>query len=311
MASWNFDTATGTIPLSPELSALVDIPVEQATDLLSALDSKDGARLRAELTEAAAAGRSVRLRFSLSREPGTIASEEEDAPLDLRWWELRGGGTGDGRLRGLCLEITDGVKEETDRIAAVRHEESHRMGNLFSMVLAIFRQTAHGATSIEELSRKFGDRINAVSKAHSAHGTKSVHELVAAALSGHSDRVAITGPDARLDPEPSFHFSMALHELSTNAADHGCFTSGRGTLAVTTDVVLAENADRDATSSADSEPKPLLRLVWKESGTLPSERGPEGFGNRMIAQVVERQLHGRLEREMERDGLKVTIELPL
>ena len=46
-------------------------------------------------------------------------------------------------------------------------------------------------------------------------------------------------------------------------------------------------------------------------GPLPEEASNEGFGSKLISQVVERQLSGQVTREIESDGLRFTIEFPI
>ena len=55
-----------------------------------------------------------------------------------------------------------------------------------------------------------------------------------------------------------------------------------------------------------------LCIGWKEcDGPLPEEANSEGFGSKLISQVVERQLSGQVTRAVEADGLRFTIEFPI
>jgi two-component sensor histidine kinase len=102
-----------------------------------------------------------------------------------------------------------------------------------------------------------------------------------------------------LPADAAFSFSMALHELATNAAKYGALSDVRGRLCI------------DTKSVPDALGETLV-LVWNEQdGPPPPEATNEGFGSRLIAQVVERQLGGRVRREVEADGLRFTIEFPI
>jgi two-component sensor histidine kinase len=102
-----------------------------------------------------------------------------------------------------------------------------------------------------------------------------------------------------MSADAAFSFSMALHELATNANKYGALASPEGRLVIDT----------------RSEPDPLgnkLVLVWNEhDGPPPPEAKSLGCGSKLISQVVERQLSGQVTREVQGDGLKVTIEFPV
>jgi two-component sensor histidine kinase len=183
-------------------------------------------------------------------------------------------------------------------------ELRHRVGNLFSLVQALHRQTGQSAHDARDLEMKFGARLAALASAHAlilegGWHKASLRQLLEAALSPFIERVAFAGQDCKIPAEAAFSFSMALHELVTNAAKYGAFSGPDGRLKI------------DTGSAPDALGEKLV-LVWKEcDGPPPAEAGEEGFGSKLIAQVVERQLGGKVERAVERDGLRFTIEFPI
>jgi two-component sensor histidine kinase len=183
-------------------------------------------------------------------------------------------------------------------------ELRHRVGNLFSLVQALHRQTGLSALDARDLEMKFGARLAALAGAHTlildgGWQRTSLRALLQATLAPYLDRVGFSGIDVQLPAEAAFSFSMALHELATNANKYGALSSPDGRL----DIIIG------------TAPDPLGRritLVWKErDGPPPPEAANEGFGSRLIAQVVERQLGGKVVREVEPGGLRFTIELPV
>ena len=46
--------------------------------------------------------------------------------------------------------------------------------------------------------------------------------------SGAEDKIDITGPDVRLEPQSALAFAMALQELATNAAKYGALSAADG-----------------------------------------------------------------------------------
>jgi PAS domain S-box-containing protein len=196
--------------------------------------------------------------------------------------------------------------------AAQDHERSelligelrHRVGNLFSLVQALHRQTGQNAQDAQDLELKFGARLAALASAHSLiledgwHKT-SIRSLLETTLAPYRDRVVFSGSDVRMPADAAFSFSMALHELATNANKYGALSSPNGRLVVDT----------------RSEPDPLgnkLILVWDEQdGPPPPEAKSEGFGSKLISQVVERQLGGLVTREVQDNGLRISIEFPV
>jgi two-component sensor histidine kinase len=194
--------------------------------------------------------------------------------------------------------------QDHERSELLIGELRHRVGNLFSLVQALHRQTGQNAQDAQDLELKFGARLAALASAHSLileegwHKT-SIRSLLETTLAPYRDRVVFTGTDVRMPADAAFSFSMALHELATNANKYGALSSPDGRLVVDT----------------RSEPDPLgnkLVLVWDEQdGPPPPEAKSEGFGSKLISQVVERQLGGMVTREVQDNGLKISIEFPV
>ncbi len=194
--------------------------------------------------------------------------------------------------------------QDDERKELLIGELRHRVGNLFSLVQALHRQTGQNAQDAADLEMKFGARLAALASAHAmildgGWQKTSLRGLLETALAPYIERVVFSGTDVRVPADAAFSFSMALHELATNANKYGCFSAPEGRLFV------------DTGCKPDALGQKLV-LEWKErDGPPPPEAESEGFGSKLISQVVERQLGGQVTREVEADGLRFTIEFPI
>ncbi len=180
----------------------------------------------------------------------------------------------------------------------------HRSGNLFSQLLALFSQTARNSKSIADLANKYPARVVALAHAQrliNDGGGRSIPimDLLHGLLGPYLDRVTLDGPNVELEAEPVFNLSAALHELTDNAVKHGSLSHSKGRLELTWSV---RRTDRGMT----------LVLDWVEKNG-PSARRPRrpGFGSRLIALVIERQLNGEVTRTFSRKGLAAHMLVPL
>ena len=180
----------------------------------------------------------------------------------------------------------------------------HRSGNLFSQLLALFSQTARNSKSIADLSGKYQARVLALANAQrliTEGGGKSIPimDLLYVLLGPYLDRISFKGPNLELEADPVFNLSAALHELADNAVKHGSLSRPKGRL--------------DLSWSASRMQRGMtLVLDWEEKNG-PATRRPRrlGFGSRLIALVIERQLNGEVERSFTRKGLSVHMVVPL
>lgn len=183
-------------------------------------------------------------------------------------------------------------------------ELRHRSGNLFAQLLALFSQTAKNSNSTAELMVKYEDRVLALANAHrlvTESGWKSaaLTELLNTLLAPHIDRIAFTGPNVLLDPDVAFALSMAVHELCSNASQHGSLSSHAGTVEVSWRVTRTERGL-------------ALSLNWKERGGPAPKHAPRtGFGTQLITTVTERQLNGKVRQSFRPRGLEAQLVVPL
>jgi len=183
-------------------------------------------------------------------------------------------------------------------------ELRHRSGNLFAQLLAMFSQTAKTSKNIPELATKYQARVLALASAHrliTEGGWKSasLSELLNTLLASDLDRISLNGSSVFLEPEVTFGLSTAVHELATNACEHGSL-SGRGGRVDVTWV-----ANRTALG-------PTLTLDWRERhGPAPRRSRHAGLGSKLINLSIERQLNGKVQQNFGPDGLDVRLIVPI
>ena len=186
-------------------------------------------------------------------------------------------------------------------------ELSHRVKNMLATVLSIANQTLARAGSLDEFSRSFRGRIQALAAAHSLltavnWNVAGLRVLVEQALqpyaSSDCSNVRISGDEVLLRPGAALTFSLVLHELATNAAKYGALQKPGGLVAV--DCGVRSNGGRE------------LRLHWAESGG-PPVRSPvrRGFGLELIERSVAHQLGGQAVLDYRAEGLVCEITVPL
>ncbi|MEA2987363.1 MAG: hypothetical protein QOG83_74 [Alphaproteobacteria bacterium] len=183
-------------------------------------------------------------------------------------------------------------------------ELRHRSGNLFSQLLALFSQTAKNSKNVADLVTKYEARVLSMANTHrlvTEGGWKSASlmELLNTLLASHLDRISFAGPNVFLEPDATFGVSMAIHELATNAGQHGSLSARAGRVEVTWQV---SHTERGLT----------LTLDWRErEGPTPKRSRRAGFGTRLITMVIERQLNGEAQQTFAPEGFEAKLIVPL
>jgi two-component system CheB/CheR fusion protein len=254
-----------------------------------------------------------------TRVPGSTFERMRDSLLEHGMWsgELQHR-TKDGRVltvesqielatvgeRRLVLESTRDVTEQKQweqRRQLLLSELSHRVSNTLAVVQSIARQTLRTSASSEDFVERFEGRLGALSRSHallvstnwqSAELGQLIRNQLSAYMEKDAQRLRLVGRPVALPPRLATPFGLVLHELATNAAKYGAFSTEAGC------VILTWTFDEESR---------LLRVVWQESGGPPVKKPSRtGFGGTLI----ERSLPGALvNRDFAATGLVCTIEL--
>jgi len=186
-------------------------------------------------------------------------------------------------------------------------ELNHRAKNSLAMVRAIAAQTLKSPLTLEDAQLAFESRLGALARGHDLltfgnwAGTDlaSVVKASVEPLGGGENRFHIEGPFVSLTPATALTFTMALHELCTNAVKYGALSQSTGTVSIVWQV-------------KENEAQSILHLEWTEKGgptvTLPTRKG---FGSRLVERALAMELSGEVRIQYEPAGVVCTIDAPL
>ncbi|MGE3784918.1 MAG: sensor histidine kinase, partial [Alphaproteobacteria bacterium] len=216
----------------------------------------------------------------------------------------------DGKLIGainMLVDITERKKAE-NRQKVLIDELNHRVKNTLATVQSLATQTARHTNDIEQFVGDFETRLLSLSRVHDlltkqhwghAPVETIVREVIAPLADDAADRIRIGGPSVKLDPRMAVSISMALNELSTNAAKYGALCTTEGSLTI-------------GWSVRDERVWPILEMVWQERDgppVVPPKR--RGFGSRLMERCIERDLDGEFDLVFDPDGVQCRISIPL
>jgi two-component sensor histidine kinase len=216
------------------------------------------------------------------------------------------------------------VADATDRHLAEERQQllirelHHRVKNTLATVQAIVGSTARTAPSVDAFYEAFVGRIMSLAHTHSVlteatWQTASLRTLLESELRPYGDpagaalpagaaqpRVTLDGPDVALASEIAVPIGMAIHELTTNAAKYGAFSTRTGRLAVVWSV------------EPDDAGRRRLRFAWRESGGPPVLRPTrQGFGSRLLQRVLTAQVQAEVAIDYDPKGLSLVMIAPL
>lgn len=192
-----------------------------------------------------------------------------------------------------------------ERQLLLTRELRHRVGNLLTLVLSLFNNTARRAGSVDELFEKFVARVMSLSRTHThlSYGgwsTAGMLKVVNEVLEPFIDRITVDGRDLQITADAAFALSLALHELATNAAKFGSLAVPDGRLTLSW------------RRQGHEAGQPCLVVEWTETGgagvVVPDS---SGFGTRLVTTIVTEQLGGDLIVDYRPQGLHLTMRLPL
>jgi len=182
-------------------------------------------------------------------------------------------------------------------------ELHHRVNNSLAMIQGIANITARTATDFACFRNSFSDRIQCLSRISTLLVKKSwaqtpMKELVTTALACDTaalrDRIVASGDEVELRSEVALALGMALHELLSNAEQHGALSTEDGKVYVDWRVT-------------DSEGR-RLEVDWRERGGPPVESPQRtGVGQYLMKTVLTRQFCGDIDIAFEPEGVRARI----
>lgn len=221
---------------------------------------------------------------------------EKDAAFDLRV-----------SLLEVVLRRIDAAALERelawDQEQLLMAELDHRVKNTLASIQAMVSQASRNSSSLGAFVEGLNQRILSMSRAHSlltqnrwegvALDVLIRHEL--APYAGQQPNFELNGPDVTLAPKAGLALSLAIHELTTNAAKYGALSAASGRVDI----------------SWQFDPGEALNLQWRESGgPLVSKPRRRGFGSTLIERALSMETGGRSILSFEPGGVACAISLP-
>ena len=203
------------------------------------------------------------------------------------------------------LDITERKRAEEEQKRAAEAEQilirelQHRTNNLLAVIQGIAQKTLSGAGSLDEARKTFEGRLLALAGTYrqltnTNWSGVSLSEIVRLTLEPFAARTDVDGPDLLLSAKNAQNFSLALHELATNALKHGALSCAGGNVNI-------------AWSIASNGGGPVLRFRWRERGGPPVlGPGQRGFGTLLLESTFK-----TVNLDYARDGLTCEIDVPL
>lgn len=204
---------------------------------------------------------------------------------------------------GLNIDVSERyLAEERQRLLVA--ELNHRVRNMLATIGAIVRLTLTDDRPLEDARDALRDRLDALASTYdlltASHWRGALlSEIAGNELRPYGGRATIIGADLMLTPQAAQTIGMILHELATNAAKYGAFSTNDGRVELG---FAVEGSGENA----------KLRLDWREiSG--PAVRVPErrGLGRSVLEEAGVRQLKAKAWIEFHPAGLSYRLEAPL
>jgi two-component sensor histidine kinase len=210
----------------------------------------------------------------------------------------------------VAIQDIHDVREAEARRELMMREVEHRAKNTLAVVQAALRLGASGATDAQALAKAVEARVAALARSQSLLasvdekgaplGDLVEQEVAPFAPQGEEPNgrsFLIEGPPVRIVAKAAQALTMVFHELATNTAKYGAFSTGKGSVRISWRIDNARN---------------MLTFNWKERGSgRDAPPGRVGFGSRLIDTNIEHQLGGTLERRWTADGLELEAHIPL
>lgn len=227
-----------------------------------------------------------------------------DGSIEMRYWRAAQEPVRDrsGNITHMLQRARDVTEEvELQRQNDIMHGElSHRIKNMFSVIMATAYVSGQTTTDVDMFVEEFTERLASMSRVYSALSESdwrglSLRSILVGELEAfvHStyDRCNLFGEQVMLGMKISKDVTLIVHELTAHAVKFGCFSVPEGRLSIDWNV-------NDG----------ILLLNWCESGV----RNVESFDQTGFYGVLREMFPMiKLERKFKNDGVLTTIEFPV
>lgn len=207
------------------------------------------------------------------------------------------------RLVGTVQDVTTEQMHQ-ERTSNLLHELEHRVKNTLAVAGAVIDLSRSGHTSVDTYAEVVAARLRSMARSHDSLRRTDWTDVPLEALArdeatsfitSTSPQFELTGAPVSIPSNNVLTFSMALHELFTNAAKHGALTTPDGR------IVLSSRIDGD-----------IATLTWTETGgpAYASGAGNVGFGTLLLEKILTTELNATFTRLSTENGVVCTIQFP-
>ncbi len=208
---------------------------------------------------------------------------------------------------GIVSDITDSKNQDRYRDLLLG-ELKHRVKNSLATIQAISNQTIRSSGSLEQFSKVFQARLQAMSAAHDIitdqiGGGVDIRDMIEVQVgpyaSARSGTLELNGSILLLGGTTAHTLGLILHELATNAAKYGSLSGPGGKVKLSWERI-------------DEHQGTTFRFRWEECGGPPiAEPEEDGFGTRLIEMSVKRFRDGRARLEYRPEGFVAELVMPM
>ncbi|MFE8872732.1 HWE histidine kinase domain-containing protein [Acetobacter persici] len=185
----------------------------------------------------------------------------------------------------------------------LNEELSHRVKNILAVVRSLMAQPVPEGRTLQEHFDVLQGRVKALAHAHDqvvrTDGGGLLYPLLDAELAPYRllpDTITLSGPPVWLTGRALSVMALIVHELATNAAKYGAFSTQEGRLHVRW---WQDEATQDWV------------VTWQETGGPTISRSTrKGFGSILLDRAVPHELHGKTQKEFRTEGLFIRFDLP-
>lgn len=181
----------------------------------------------------------------------------------------------------------------------------HFLRDSVALLRVVIRRTSESAVDAASFAAHLEGRLDTLARIRDrtdTFGEAPLHSLVSDELMVHlareGERAMLAGPRVHLRPKAAQVLALAMHELASNAVEHGALGRDLGRVGVTWRV-------------GSHEAEPILVLTWKETGGRSAEPSRRGFGTEVLKDMLAYDLRARVDLAYEADGLRCVIRIPL
>jgi len=216
----------------------------------------------------------------------------------------------DSRVDGVLVTFTDitSVVQAEQRQRTMVDELNHRVRNMLTVVISIATQTVRRSGTLEEFSKAFIGRVNALASAYTLLSRDNwsdvrlgdvLGEELRPFMSPGNTNIVMEGEPVLLQPRAALAIGMIVHELVTNAVKYGALSVPGGNVIVRWQITHEDGRER-------------LACSWTERGG-PRIEHPQrrGFGLGLIERSTKYELKGEAIADWRSEGLAVTLQIPL